>query len=192
MAKKYEFKPDKAGRSLLERLYLTPLQRRNVLKWVLYGLLLTVLSVLQDVIFCDLEILGASTDLVPCGIFLICILEGAQSGCVFALVASLLYLFTGTAPGPYAMVFITLIAILVTAFRQGYMRKGFPSAMICVGSAMVIYELALFAIGLFLKLTYFSRVFGFLTTVCLTAVFAPAIFFVGRAICSLGGETWKE
>ena len=192
MAKKYEFKPDKTGKSFLERLYLTPLQRKKLFKWVLYGLLLTLLSVLQDVIFCDLQVLKASTDLVPCGIFLICILEGTQAGSVFALVTSMLYLFSGTAPGPYVIVFITLIAILISAFRQAYMRKGFITAMLCSGAAMLVYELALFAIGLFLKLTYFVRVFGFLTTVCLTLFFAPLIFFAGRAVYSLGGETWKE
>ena len=87
MARKVEFKPDKPRTSLLNKLYLTQKQRRSLLKWVLYTLVLVFLSVLQDVLLCRMDILGATTELVPCGIFLICLLEGTESGCIFALVS---------------------------------------------------------------------------------------------------------
>ena len=54
--KKYEFKPDKISLSLLNKLYLTKLQRISLLKWFLQALVLLVLSLLQDVIFCRMEI----------------------------------------------------------------------------------------------------------------------------------------
>ena len=49
MAKKYEFKPDKPYSGFFEKLILTRLQQRNVLRWVLYALVL-------DLCFRDLQI----------------------------------------------------------------------------------------------------------------------------------------
>lgn len=192
MAKKYEFRPDSTGKTLLQRLHLSQVQRRSLLKWVLYALVLMVLSVLQDVILTHLRLFGASTDLVPCAIFLICVIEGTESGSVFALCASLFYLFSGTAPGAYAMVFITLLAILVSAFRQGYLRKGFAAAMLCTALALVVYEVALFAIGLFLQLTIPSRIIGFVVTAAMSMAAAPVIYLVAKAINAIGGDSWKE
>lgn len=192
MAKKNEFKPDKPKAGLLSKLHLTQLQRRRLLRWALYGLVLLVLSILQDVILCHLRIFGASTDLVPCAIFLICILEGVDTGSVFALVASLAYLFSGTAPGPYAMVFITVLAILVTVFRQALLQRGFGAAMLCTGAAMVTYEIAVFAIGLFLGLTHWGRWYGFLISAALSLLAAPVLYPIFLSIGTVGGEAWKE
>ena len=130
MAFKKEFKSDKPHSGFWGKLYLTQKQRKGLLKWSLYGALLLVLSLLQDVVLCRVHLWGATTELVPVGIFLICILEGAESGSIFALVSSLLYLFSGTAAGPYSMVFITFLAVGVTIFRQAYLQKGFGSAML--------------------------------------------------------------
>lgn len=192
MAKKYEFRPDNDRKTLLQRLHLSQQQRRNLVKWLLYALVLVVLSVLQDVIFTPMKIFGASSDLVPCAIILICVVEGAQSGCVFALVASLIYLYSGTAPGPYAMVFITIFAILVSAFRQGYLRKGFAATMLCTAGAMLAYELALFAIGLFLHLTTPKRLISFAITALLSMIAAPILYLLANAINAIGGDAWKE
>lgn len=189
MAKKYEFKPDKQ-RSVLTKLVLTRLQQRSVLKWALYALVLVVLSVLQDVLLCRVRLFGATTELVPCGIFLICLLEGMHHGCVFALVASLLYLFSGSAAGVYAIVFITVLAVAVSFVRQSYLQKGFAAAMLCTGAAMLVYELATFFIGLFLGLTTFPRIGSFCLTAMLTMLAAPVIYPVLLAIG--GGDAWRE
>ena len=192
MKKKYEFKPDKPRGGLFHRLHLSYQQRKGVLKWGLYTLVLLALSILQDVILCRLRIFGATTDLVPCGIFLICILEGTERGCVFALVASLVYLFSGTAPGPYAMVLLTFLPVLISVLRQAYLQKGFSAAMLCTGLGLLIYEVALFAIGLFLQMTVPGRVMGFVITAAMTMVTAPAIYYLLHAIGKVGGEAWKE
>ena len=113
MKKKYEFKPDKISLSLFHKLYLTKSQRLSILKWSLQALVLLVMSLLQDVILCQMSFLGATTDLVPCAIFLSCMLLGAQSGCVFALIAACLYQFSGSGPGYHAIALITVCALPV-------------------------------------------------------------------------------
>lgn len=192
MAKKYEFKPDKPTSGFFSKLHLTAKQRRSLLKWLLYALVLVVLSVLQDVLLSRLDILGATTELVPCGIFLICLLEGTESGSLFALLASCVYLFSGSSAGNHVIVLITVIAVLVTYLRQSFLQKGFGAAMLCTAGAMVLYEMALFFIGLFFGLTLWGRIGVFALTAGLSLLIAPALYFLFLAIGKIGGESWKE
>lgn len=192
MAKKQEFKPDKPQSSWLSKLYLTALQRKALLKWTLYALLLLVLSVVQDVILCRFRLFGATTELVPCGIFLICVIVGTEQGSLFALISSLLYLFSGTAPGPYSMVFITALSIGICILRQGYLQKGFPAAMLCTALAMLLYELLNFAFGLFLGVTLPGRFGSFCITAGLSLIAAPILYPLILSIGSIGGDAWKE
>ena len=192
MAKKNEFKPDKTGSGLLSKLYITPAQRRNILKWVLYSLVLLVLSLLQDVVLCKFRLFGATSELVPCAIVLICLLEGVQGGCVFTLLAALFYWFSGAALGPIAMVAITVLSIFVTMFRQSYLQKGFGAAMLCTVFTVVVYEMLLFVVGAFTGLTPWNRFGGFLITAGLSLLSAPILYPILLSIASIGGETWKE
>lgn len=191
MAKKHEFRPDKPKISLLSHLVLTKNQQRKLLKWSLYAVLLLFVSVLQDVVLSQVRVLGATTELIPCAIFLICVMEGAQQGSVFALAASLLYLFSGTAPGPYSMVAITFLSVGVCIFRQAYLQESFSSAMLCVGVAMVCYALINFVFGLFLGLTPLTRFHGFLITAGLSLLAAPVLYPLLKAIGKIGGQLWK-
>ena len=192
MAKKQDFRPDKPTTSLFSHLILTKNQQRNLLKWVFYTLLLVFLSVMQDVLLSQVRLFGATTELVPCAIFLICILEGTHTGSVFALVSGLLYLFSGTAPGPYSMVAITFYSVGVCIFRQAYLQESFSSAYLCTAMAMVAYVLTNFLFGLFLGLTPLSRIFGFLVTAILTLLTVPVLYPVLKAIGAFGGYQWKE
>ena len=192
MAKKYEFQPDKPYSNWLNKLQLTQQQRRQYLKWSLYALLLIVLSVLQDVVLCRMRFFGGTTDLVPCGIFIICVLEGSHNGCIFALVASYLYVLSGTAPGPQVMVLITAIAVVASIFRQAYLHLAFPAILLCSFLAMVIYELAVFGFCLFLGNTVPDRFFSFAVPALLSVITIPLIYPLVKAIAAIGGETWKE
>lgn len=80
---KEEFREDKPRSGLLSKLYLTQKQRLQLLKWALYALVLVVLSVVQDVLLSRFSIFGTTTELVPCGIFLIVVAEGMETGSVF-------------------------------------------------------------------------------------------------------------
>ena len=192
MAKKYEFKPDKPYGGLLSKLYLTPKQRLSLLKWTLYGLVLVFLSVLQDVLLCRIHIFGATTELVPVGIFLVCLLEGVESGTLFALVAGALYVFSGSAAGNYVIVLVPVVGFLATWLRQSYLRSGFGAAMLCTAAAMVLYVLTVFFVSLFFGVTYFSRIGVFALQAVLSLAAAPALYPLLRLIGKTGGEAWKE
>ncbi len=192
MAKNYEFRPDKPQVSWTSKLHLTQLQRQSLLKWTLYALLLLVLSLLQDVVLSRFRLFGATTDLLPCVIILVCIIEGSHRGSLFALISGCLYLFSGSAAGPYCLILLTFLAIFACIFRQGYLQKGFAAAMLCTVFAVILYESAVFFIGYLLGLTILSRWIGFAVTAGLSCLCAPILYPIILSIASIGGDTWKE
>lgn len=193
MAKrKYEFKPDKLTSGILDKLYMTRQQRITLLKWVLYSVVLVVASLLQDVILCHMHILGATTDLVPCGIFLICMVLGTERGSLFALLASMLYQFSGTGPGYHAIAVITILCLLGAMFRQSYLRRDFFSCLLCAGVLVMIYELLIFFFAMLIGQTHFTRVYVALFTGLFSLAAIPIYYPIANAIDKIGGETWRD
>ncbi|MBO5129312.1 MAG: hypothetical protein J6B95_03070 [Oscillospiraceae bacterium] len=190
--RKYEFKPDPKGTNLLKVLHMTRHQQLQTLKWALYALLCLVLLIVQDVVMSRFRFSGATTDLAVCGILLIGILAGAEDGGLFALLASAIYWFSGSAPGPYVIALITLFVIGASLFRQVFWHRSFGSIMLCAGLAMMLYEWSLFAIGIFIGRTLWAR-FGVFTIAGVMSVLVMlALYPLVKAIGKIGGETWKE
>lgn len=193
MAKrKYEFRPDPTGFDWAGKLLLTPKQRRSVLKWLLYSLICVAGLVLQDSMLSRVRLLGGGFELAPALIILICVLEGCENGSVFALAGSMVYVFSGSGQDRYCILLLTLAAVLAAAFRQGYLRRGPGADLICVGGAMVLYELCLFAAGLFLELTYPGRWGVFVMTALVSTLAAGVLYKPLKHIGTIGGNLWKE
>ncbi len=192
MAKRFEFRPDKTGTSFITRLIPTKKQREKLLKWSLYSILLLVLSLVQDVLLCNVKLWGATTDLVPCAIMLICLLEGAQKSCIFCAAASLCYVASGSAPGYYVLPLITIIAMVVTMFRQGYLARSFGTVMVCLAVAVLCYEMVIFGMEFLSGSTLLSRINAFWLKGALSLAVAPVLYPMAAAIEKIGGETWKE
>lgn len=190
--RKYEFKPDPKGTSLLKVLHMTRHQQLQLLKWSCYALLCLTLLIVQDVILSRFRFSGATTDLAVCGILLIGILAGAEQGGFFAMMASLIYWFSGSAPGPYVIALITLFVIGASLFRQIFWHRSFASIMLCAGLAMMVYEMSLFGIGIFIGRTLWSRIGVFMLTGLMSVLVMLALYPLVKAIGKIGGETWKE
>ncbi len=182
--------PDRSGG--LGRFLLTPKQRLQVLRWSLYALVCLVGLLVQDVVLYRVDLRGAGTDIVPCLIIMIAVLQDADSGSVFALVASCLYYFSGSAPGPYSIPMISCLAIFLVIFRQSYLRQGFFAALLCAGIGMLVYEMGVFCIGLFLSQTMVSRAGVMAVTALLSLLAVPVAYPILRGIGKIGGEIWKE
>ena len=190
--KKYEFRQDKTGPDLLSKLYLTKKQRSSLLKWTLFALVLLVLSLIQDVILCHVNIFGASTDLLPFTILLACTLLGADSGCVFSLVAAAFYQFSGTGPGYYTIALIPVLGTVTALIRQAYLRKGVFTNIACAAIAFFIYEMFLLGIGILSEQTVVQRAGTFFVTTGLTLLSTPVLYPLLSRLERIGGETWKD
>lgn len=191
--RKNEFKPDRPhGSSILSRLYITKKQRLAIGKWLLMALVLVVLSVVQDSVMSRVQIFGTTTDLVSTAILMVCIMLDPEIGCVFTLVSSCLYEFSGSAPGAYVIALITGLGLLLAIFRHGFLRAGFGAVLLCTAVAVMAYQLILFAIGYFLGNTTASHLSHFLVKGLLSLAVMPALYPIFSSISKIGGETWRE
>ena len=190
--RKNEFRPDREGTGQLNKLWPTPKQQLRALRWILFSAVCLVGLLAQDVLLYRINVLGGCTDVVPCLILMVAVLQGAESGSVFALIMSVLYFFSGSSPGFHVIPMLTVVTVFVVIFRQAFLRQGFFTLLVCTVMGMVLYELGMFAVSLFLKLTVADRVGAALATAVITVAAVPVAYPVMMAIGRLGGETWKE
>lgn len=187
-----EFKPDAKVATFGKTIRMTRQQRLRLMKWVLYILTVVLCLTIQDVIMSQISIFGATTDLAVCAIMMITVIEGTEVGSLFVLIASIVYYFSGTAPGVYCIVLMTFLGIGATLFRQMYWHRSQGSIILCAGIAVTTYELGLFVVGIASGLTHFGRIgVFFLTAVFSCAALIPLYFLIYK-IGMIGGNTWKE
>ena len=192
MKPKADFKPDAEGVDLLKVLHMTQVQRDKLMKWGLYITIIVLLCMIQDVIMSQITIFGATTDLAVCAILLITVIEGVDVGSLFVLIASCLFYFSGSSPGPISVGLMTFLGIGACLFRQMYWHRNQGSIVLCAGLALMLYELGNFAVGIATELTRWDRLGVFITTGLLSiAVMIPLYSLINR-IGQIGGNTWKE
>lgn len=190
--KRREFRPDRRRTGQLNKLWPTPTQQLRILRWMLYGAICLVGLLLQDVLLYRVNLAGGCTDLVPCLVMMVAVIQGVESGSVFALIGGVLYFFSGSSPGFQVIPLLTAITVLVVIFRQAFLRREFWTVLLCTAMGLLLYELGLFTISLFLKLTVFSRVGAAVFTAALSLIAVPVFYPVLMIIGKLGGEAWGE
>ena len=190
--KVYEFKPDRQGTSFFKRLYMTRLQRRQILKWFSLAALCVLLLTVQDVMMSQIRISGATTDLAVCVIFLIGLYEGTENGSLFALIASIIYLFSGSSPGAQCIALISCTTVGLNLLRQTLWRRSSGSILLCTCAAITIYEMLNFLFGIFVGNTIWERAGVFALVAAFTCAAAFPLYPVVKLISKIGGETWKE
>ena len=188
----YEFKPDPKGTNFLKRLYMTRLQRLTLLKWGTYVMTGILLLVIQDVIMSKVRFSGATTDLPVAFILLVGMYEGLEKGSVFTLAAALFYWFSGSAPTPVCIAMLCVINIFIGLFRQMYWNRSFGSLSLCTAISIMLYEMLLFAVGLFQGLTIMDRLGVFALTGAITCITMLPMYPLVRVISKIGGESWNE
>ena len=116
--KNKEFQPDVQHPDTLGKLLMTKKQWQRFLKWLLFSAVCLLGLIVQDVVMSRFSWFDATTDLAVCCIMTVCVLQGAEDGCLFTLIAAVVYYFSGSAPGPYCIPLLTVIAVFATLFRQ--------------------------------------------------------------------------
>ena len=192
LKRKHDFKPDRNEAGTLKKLYLTPIQRRKLLKWGLVSLVLLILSLLQDVVLCRVRIYGATFDLVACGILLCGMFFQPNTTVVFTLVSSTVYYFSGTSPGAYTIALLTGLGTLLCIFRCSYLQQRFSAIFLCAGAGMMVYEFSVFIIAWLIGITTRDRFSVFILCGLLSVAVMPLLYPIFRWIRNVGGDIWKE
>ena len=187
-----EFKPDTEEFDLLNLFHMTQVQKDRLAKWGGYTGLLILLSVIQDVIMSRIPLFGTTTDLVVCAILLITVIEGVETGSIFVLIASSLYYFSGSAPGPETIAMLSILGILACIFRQTWLHRSRAAIVLCAGVALMAYEMAVYLMGIFQGLTRWDRLNAFLITGGLSFALMIPLYTLVNKIGTIGGNPWKE
>ena len=190
--KEAEFKPDTQGKGFLKKLYMTEVQRNTYLKWGSYALLIILLLTIQDVIMSRITIFGGTTDLAVCAILLITVIEGVEVGSLFVLIASCLYYFSGSAPGPTSVALLSILGICFSLFRQRTLHRSRSSIVLCAGLALMLYEMATYLFGVAQGLTRWDRISNFAVTGAISWILMIPLYKLVNKIGLIGGNTWKE
>ena len=180
------------GTSLMGKLYITKQQRKNILRWALSFLVFFLVLVCQDVIFSRITVFGAVINFVPAVILLISLTAGVESGCVFALCASLFWSFSGAVLGSVSIFLLTAEAAFLGALRQSSFPKNWTSIMLCCFVGLLLHELLRFFLALFLGYTPWAFWYQALITSFLSFWSCPVLYPLIRAIGRIGGSQWNE
>lgn len=189
---KPDFRPDAEEFNVSKFLYLTQVQRDRLTKWGLYIALIVGLTLIQDIIMSQVRLFDGTTDLVPCIILLITVIEGIDIGCLFVLGSSCYYYFSGSSPGSWAIIILTVLGIGACIFRQLYWHRNQGSIVLCAGTALMLYEVITFVVGATMGLTRWDRLDAFLVTGGLSVAVMIPLYTLINAIGQIGGNTWKE
>ena len=111
---------------------------------------------------------------------------------MFALAASMVYVFSGSAPDTLCIGIITVWGILAAMFRESYLRRGFSSDWLCAAGAMMLYEISVWAVGVFFGLTYVGRIRVFAVSGGLSVAVMPLLYPLLARVATIGGKIWKE
>ena len=187
-----EFKPDPKPILWLKSLRLTHLQQMKLLKWSLYVAVIIGALVIQDVVMSRMHIMGATTELPVAVIFLITILEGTEVGSIFALIASVLYFYTGTAASAYAIGLICFPGIFACLLRQMYWHRSRASIILFAGIANMVYSIGMYAVGVFQGLTRWETLPLFALSGIYNVLIMIPLYPLIVKIGMIGGNTWKE
>ena len=191
-ARQPEFRQDSLGTGFLKKLYMTKQQRLRLLRWGSYVLSCLAALLIQDNILSRLPIMGACIDLPAAVILLITVIEGTESGSIFVLLASTLYYFTGSAPGPYVVALMTVFGVGATLFRQAYWHRSRGAILLCACMALMLYEVGTFGGAIFMKLTRWDRIGRFLLSGLYGCALMIPLYPLMHKFGSIGGHTWKE
>lgn len=191
-ASRAEFRPDRQENPFVKSLHFTKQQRQNLLRWGLLILTCVMALVIQDCIMSRIHLFGATTDLAVAAILLVAIQEGTETGSIYALLAGVVYFFSGSAPGAYCVALLTIPALLCGLFRQKFWRRSTGSLLLCSAIAMLIYELGLYGTAIFLGLTRWDRFSYFLLTAAYSILVMIPLYQLIHRIGCIGGHVWSE
>ena len=71
-------------------------------------------------------------------------------------------------------------------------RRNFGSTGLCTAVTILVYELAVFGVGIFQGLTIWARLGVFLTTALMSCIVMVPMYPIVRAIGKIGGDSWIE
>lgn len=180
------------GTTLAGKLFITPRQRQALLRWTLCALIFFVVLVSQNVIFSRITVFGSVINFIPPAILLIAVTAGVESGCIFALCASLFWSFSGAVLGSVSILVLTVEAAALGTLRKAVFPKNGLSVMVCCLLGTFGHEALRFLLALFLGYTPIAYWYQVFVTALFSFLICPVLYPLVRAVGKIGGTLWND
>lgn len=161
---------------------------KNILMWVLYGLLFVLVMVLQTVIFGHARYWDTKLSLIPVAIACVAMHCGAENGGVFGLAAGLVWCFSGADGGALVIVLCTLCALAAGHLCDHILNRNLVSALLMCLMALVGFQFVLLALKLYLGQTGAEGLWVFCKQVLLSMLACPPLYFAAWIIRKVGNH----
>ena len=177
----------------LQKLRITRLQWKIIFKWALYAVAFLFTLVIQGVILSRHPLFGVKVNLVPYFVGCVCIIEGADSGSIFALVVSLAWALAGGDLGFVSILVLTLGGMALGIAMDNLLRDHVLTCIVCCFVLCLVHESAIFLLRLFLHTVTARQYFRILVPGVLLGIpSCPVFYYLFRLIHRVGGgSTWS-
>ena len=180
---------------MLDKLYITPRQWLHFLRWALYALVLLVTAMLQTVVLAGR--VSICPDFVPIVITCVCLREGPERGGTFALIASLLWCFSGADQGSVAIAVLTIVPVVGSLLSRAVLTNRFIPCLIIAFATVFIFfdprqQLANEQSIMFFLKFFFSGAAGslfftkLLPCVLISTLAQPPVYWLVKRIAKIG------
>ena len=138
---------------MFKHFHLTKTQWLGILKWSLYGLLTLLTLLLQTVVLSRTTALRIKPTPLPVLIVCICVREGPERGGVYAILASLLWCFSGADYGNLSVALLPVGAILSAVLCRAVLTLRFLPTALCAFAVTLLNASVIFVFKLILPPT---------------------------------------
>ena len=177
----------------LQKLRITRQQWKIIFKWALYTCAFIATVVIQGVILSRHGLFGVKVNLVPYFVGCVCIIEGADSGSVFALIVSLAWALSGGDLGFVSILVLTLGGMGLGIAMENLLRDHIGTCVVCCFALCLVHESAIFLLRLFLHTVTARQYFRILVPGVLLGIpSCPVFYYLFRLIHRVeGGPKWS-
>lgn len=173
---------------MFKHFHLTKTQWLGILKWSLYGLLTLLTLLLQTVVLSRTTALRIKPTPLPVLIACICIREGPERGGIYAILAALLWCFSGADYGSLSVALLPTGAILSAVLCRAVLTLRFLPTALCAFAVTLLNASVIFVFKLILPPTVgldnYWRIL--LPGVALSMLFLPIQYPLVKCISRIG------
>lgn len=172
---------------MLDKLYITPRQWMQILRWTMYALLFLVVMMVQTVVLGNRTLLGTHPSFVPVVITCVCLREGPERGGTFALLTSLVWCLSGADQGSASLLVLTVLPVFGSILCRAVLANRFFPCLLISFFVLAVDQLLIFVLKYF-----FDRMVPELfleqlvPCVLVSILIQPLVYWLVKCIAKIG------
>lgn len=161
-------------------------QKKSLLMWGLYSLLLLAIVLVQTVLLGKIALFGVHFDLLPLLVCAVAVFHGAEAGGMFALAAGLLWALSGGGDGSILLVCLTVCGVLCGYLCDAVLHRRTTTFLILCLLSLLFCGFGTLLVRVFTDGVGLWGIFKVLIRTAISLPLAPGFYYLARAIGKAG------